>query len=273
MTQPVAPWRSSLEVMDIGTGRPRVILRTDKLIEAPNWHPHGWFLVNGDGRLWQADASGLRPIRMPHDERCNNDHGFLPDGRIVFSSHDGTGAGIHVWDGTGVTPLEMARPSWWHGAHGGLLTYACARGDRVVRIAISDLSGNEEIVLTPADAHHDGPDFSSCGQFIWFNSDATGHAQIWRMRRDGAEAGVVFEDDNVNWFPHPSPCGRHVVYLAYEPGTEEHPRDRDVALWIMRPDGSDRRKLLDVHGGQGTLNVPCWSPDGTSVAFMRYASS
>ena len=42
--------------------------------------------------------------------------------------------------------------------------------------------------LTPGLAHHDGPDFSACGEFIWFNSDATGQAQIWRMRADGSEA-------------------------------------------------------------------------------------
>ena len=67
-------WRSSLEVWDVATGQSRVILRTPMLIEAPNWHPDGWFLVNGEGRLWRADADGLQllprnpayaPIRVP----------------------------------------------------------------------------------------------------------------------------------------------------------------------------------------------------------------
>ena len=264
-------WRSSLEVLEIATGKCRVVLRSPMLIEAPNWHRDGWFLVNGEGRLWRADDQGLTMIDMAHDGRCNNDHGFLLDGRIVFSSHDGTGAGMHVWNGRSVRALATARPSWWHAAHGDRIAYACARGDRVVRIATSDDDGRNEIVLTPHDAHHDGPDFSACGQWIWFNSDLTGHAQIWRMRDDGSAAEPVFRDDNVNWFPHPSPCGRHVVYLVYHSGTEGHPRDRDVSLWIMRPDGSDRRKLIDLFGGQGTLNVPCWSPDGQAFAFMRYA--
>lgn len=271
MTEVVSPWRSSLEVLDVLTGRLRIVLRSPRLIEAPNWHPDGWFLVNGEGRLWRADSNGLTPIVMPHDGWCNNDHGFLPDGRIVFSSHNGNGAGIHVWDGHQVSALPLARPSWWHGSTGQLMTYACARGDETVRIAVSDLDGNGETVLTPDKAHHDGPDFSSCGQYIWFNSDATGHAQIWRMRRDGSDAAPVFEDANVNWFPHPSPCGRHVIWLAYAPGTTGHPRDHRVSLWIMRPDGMERSKLIDLFGGQGTLNVPCWSPDGRAFAFMRYA--
>lgn len=163
------------------------------------------------------------------------------------------------------------RPAWWHGAHGRRVAYAAARGDRTLRIAETDLDSGAERVLTRGAGYQDGVDYSACGRFIWFNSTATGHSQIWRMTADGSDAGPVFRDDRVNWFPHPSPCGRHVVYLSYPPGTEGHPRDLDVSLWIMRPDGSDRRRLVDLFGGQGSLNVPCWAPDGHAFAFMRYA--
>ncbi|MBU2958757.1 hypothetical protein Q4511_02335 [Paracoccus sp. 1_MG-2023] len=265
-------WRSSLETYDMQTGAVQVILRTDRLIEAPNWHPDGRFLVNGDGGLWRADATGLTPIPRGTSERCNNDHGFLPDGRIVFSAHDGTGAGMHVLGPEGCRPVDLPRPSWWHGAHGARITYACVRGgDRVVRVAVLDTATGSEAVLTDWPGHHDGPDFSACGEWVWFNSDATGHAQIWKMRADGTEAAPVFRDERVNWFPHPSPCGGHVLYLSYAPGTQGHPRDRDVELWAMSPDGGDRRRLLCLFGGQGSINVPCWSPDGRAFAFMRYA--
>lgn len=265
-------WRSSLEIHDPDRGTTRVVLRTDRLIEAPNWHPQGWFLVNGDGHLWRADAEGLQPIDIGGLDRCNNDHGFLPDGRIVFSCHDAQGSGIYILGKDGVRALPLPRPSWWHGAHGGQIAYACARGgDRVVRIGVMDLSSGQERVLTPAHAHHDGPDYAPDGRHIWYNSDQTGHAQIWRMGADGTDAAPVFRDENVNWFPHPSPDGRQVLYLAYPPGTLGHPRDLDVALWIMDSDGGNRRKLFDLFGGQGTINVPCWSPDGRAFAFMRYA--
>ena len=264
-------WRSSLEVFDMASGDVRVICRSDDVFEAPNWHPEGWFLVNSGGRLFRADEEGLHPLPTGSDERCNNDHGFLSDGRIVFSAHDGTGAGMHLFDGRECRQVELPRPSWWHGAHGSLLTYACVRGgDRVVRIATYDLDTGTETVLTPDTAHHDGPDFSSCGAFIWYNSDATGHAQIWQMRSDGSEAAPVFRDENVNWFPHPSPCGRHVVYLVYPPGTAGHPADMPVQMHAMSPEGSNRRKLLALHGGQGTMNVPCWSPDGSAFAYVRF---
>lgn len=214
----------------------------------------------------------MQPIDTQDLHRCNNDHGFLPDGRIVFSCHNDHGAGIYVLDDSGPAELFPERPSWWHGVHGNILTYACVRGgDRVVRIAARDMATGTEKILTPDVAHHDGPDFSACGKHIWFNSNATGRAQIWRMDTDGSNAAPVFVDENVNWFPHPSPCGRYVIYLAYAPGTEGHPRDKDVSIWFMAPDGSNRRRIIDLFGGQGTMNVPCWSPDGSAFAFMRYA--
>ncbi|GHC17724.1 MULTISPECIES: hypothetical protein [Gemmobacter] len=264
-------WRSSLEVCDPQTGDCRVILRSDRLIEAPNWHPEGWFLVNGDGGLWRASATGLEQIVTPGGLRCNNDHGFLPDGSIVFTAHTDEGPGIYRLSGGGVQQIVERRPSWWHGAHARRVACAVARGDRVLRIAETDLDSGTERVLTEGPGTQDGPDYSACGRHIWFNSTATGHAQIWRMAADGRDAVPVFRDDRVNWFPHPSPCGRHVVYLSYPPGTGGHPRDLDVSLWIMRPDGSDRRRLVDLFGGQGSLNVPCWAPDGHAFAFMRYA--
>ncbi|TRW95204.1 hypothetical protein FNJ84_17060 [Paracoccus sp. M683] len=265
-------WRSSLEIHDLTTGETRIVLRSDRLIEAPNWHPDGWFLVNGEGRLWRADGDGLRLVDTFGLDRCNNDHGFLPDGRVIFSCHNEQGAGIHLLTADGAPALDLPRPSWWHGAYGGQITYACARGgDRVVRIAVMDLASGAERLLTPGRAHHDGPDFSADGRHIWFNSDATGHAQIWRMRVDGGDAAPVFRDENVNWFPHPSPDGRHVLYLAYPPGTIGHPRDLDVGLWLMDCDGGARHPVVRLFGGQGSINVPCWAPDGRAFAFMRYA--
>ena len=61
-----------------------------------------------------------------------------------------------------------------------------------------------------------------------------------------------------------------MVYLAYPPGTEGHPPDLPVALVLCAPDGSDRRRILEFIGGQGTMNVPNWAPDGHAFAFVRY---
>lgn len=258
-------WRSSLEVIEVATGAAQVVLRTPRLIEAPNWHPEGGFLVNGEGRLWRASANGLVPVDIGGLDRCNNDHGFLPDGRLIFSCHNGQGSGIYVLDADGPRDLGLPRPSWWHGAGGGRIAYACVRGgDRVVRVAVAAEGGTGEVVLTPGPGHHDGPDIGPDGA-VWWNSDG----DIWALR-DGMAAPVV-RDERVNWFPHPSPCGSWVSTLSYPPGTEGHPRDLAIEVRVMRPDGTGRRVLAAFNGGQGTMNVPHWSPDGRHIAVMRYA--
>ena len=46
--------RSTLQVYDLTAGA-RVVLQTNRLIEAPNWSPDGAeLLVNCDGALWRV---------------------------------------------------------------------------------------------------------------------------------------------------------------------------------------------------------------------------
>jgi Tol biopolymer transport system component len=120
------------------------------------------------------------------------------------------------------------------------------------------------------EGHCDGPDYSPDGSLIYYNCDRGGHAQIWVMAADGSGQRQLFADDQVNWFPHPSPDGRLLVYLAYPPGTLGHPADLDVALVLCDPDGGNRRRVREFTGGQGTINVPSWSPDASAFAYVRY---
>ena len=90
------------------------------------------------------------------------------------------------------------------------------------------------------------------------------------MATDGSGQRKLFADEYVNWFPHPSPCGRHLLYLAYPPGTLGHPADLPVALVLADPEGGNRRRVLEFNGGQGTINVPNWAPDGSAFAYVRY---
>jgi len=272
---------SHLSIWDIAEGRARTILTVDHRIEAPNWHPSGGYLmVNSDGRLFRVplDAPRLKPFETGVDGRCNNDHGFSPDGeRLAFSCHRGQGAEMFVMPAAGgAARLISPEPrTWFHGwsPDGATLVYAAARGEgRAVDIFTMAATGGAETRLTQGAGHSDGPDYSHDGRRIYWNCDRDGHAQIWAMNADGAEQRPLFADDHVNWFPHPSPCGRHLIYLAYPPGTEGHPADLHVAIVLCRPDGSDRRRIVEFTGGQGTMNVPNWSPDGSAFAFIRYSA-
>ncbi len=270
--------RSVLCIWDVAESAEHVILTVDGRIAAPNWHPDGErLLINGDGRLFWVPLAdpALHVVDTGFATRCNNDHGISPDGRhIVLSHHTDRGAEIFMLatGGGAPQPVTQHAPSWWHGwsPDGGTLAYVAARGGRVVDVHTISAQGGDEVRLTKGEGHCDGPDYSADGSLIYYNCDRGGHAQIWVMGADGSDQRQVFADDHVNWFPHPSPCGRHLVYLAYPPGTQGHPADLPVALVLCDPDGGKRRRIVECIGGQGTINVPSWAPDGSAFAYVRY---
>ncbi len=272
--------RSIIETYDLATGQVHQVLAVDGRIEAPNWAPSGdWLLVNGEGRVYRVslDRPALQVIDTGAAVQCNNDHGLTPDGAglILSSHHEGEGSQIYVMPVSGgdLRKVSPAAPSWWHGISpdGRTLTYVAARmGRRVIDVYTQPVDGGEEMRLTFGEGHCDGPDYSPDGARIYYNCDRTGHAQIWVMAADGSAQRQLFADDQVNWFPHPSPDGRHLLFLAYPPGTKGHPADLQVALVLADPEGDNRRRVREFTGGQGTINVPCWAPDSSAFAYVRY---
>ena len=94
--------------------------------------------------------------------------------------------------------------------------------------------------------------------------------QIWRMKPDGSDQQSITNDEFNNWFPHPSPDGKWLVFLSYEKDVKDHPANKEVQLRLMPVAGGPIQELATLFGGQGTINVPSWSPDSRHVAFVSY---
>ena len=94
--------------------------------------------------------------------------------------------------------------------------------------------------------------------------------QIWRMKADGSDQEQVTSDNYNNWFAHPSPDGKWIVFLSFEKDIKGHPANKDVMLRMMPAAGGEIQVLAKLFGGQGTINVPSWSPDSKTVAFVSY---
>lgn len=260
-------------------GNVTVIYRHEGHIEAPNWHPDGYLIVNGGGLLFRLDkgATALEQIDTGFAVTCNNDHGVSPDGQMLVIS-DATKTErscIYTLPIEGGVPARVTEttPSWWHGwsPDSARLAYAAARpAGAPIGLYTCALDGSDEVCVTLNFDHMDGPDYSADGQWIWFNGERAGRVDLWRIKPDGSDLEQMTDDGAVNWFPHPSPDGKHVVYLAYPDGTQGHPGGLNVSLRMMSADGGTTRHLTDLYGGQGTINVPSWSPDSQQFAFVRY---
>jgi len=271
---------STLETVPIASKDRRVVFTTTNHLEAPNWLPDGKTLIyNSRGRIYQIPAAGGEPsvIDTGFAIRCNNDHGISPDGKTLVISDQSQAdrkSRIYTLPVTGGVPklITEGAPSYWHGwsPDGKTLAY-CAERAGEYDIYTIPAAGGSEIRLTSAKGLDDGPDYTADGQWIYFNSDRTGLMQIWRMRADGSQPEQVTNDGYNDWFPHPSPDGKWLVFLSYEKEVKGHPENKDVTLRIMPLAGGKTEVLAKLFGGQGTINVPSWSPDSRRVAFVSYS--
>lgn len=270
---------SSLEVINVASRDRRVVYLAPERFEAPNWMRDGSsFLFNQKGRIYRLPVTGGTPqvIDTGFAIQCNNDHGISPDATelaISDQSQEPHNSRVYIVPIGGGVPRRITEnsPSYWHGwsPDGKTLAFVGERGGEFDIYGIP-ASGGEETRLTTAKGLDDGPEYSPDGQFIYFNSVRTGIMQIWRMRPDGSEQTQITDDEFNNWFPHISPDGKWMVILSYDKSVTGHPENKDVMLRLMSLSDKKITVLAKLFGGQGTINVPSWSPDGKELAFVSY---
>lgn len=273
---------SRLETVDIESGNRLVVYQSDQSFEAPNWSKNGDFwVVNRSGKFYRIDKRQKNPKEIDTQFAIanNNDHGISPDGQWlaishhVFDRHSGQNSIIYTVPISGGTPVQVTQnsPSYWHGwsPDGKYLIYTGHRNNQwnIYRISIA---GGEEEPLTATPFLDDGSEYAPDGQSIWFNSNRTGRMEIWRMNADGSEQTQITHDHFQNWFPHPSPDGKSLVFLSYpeEINSWDHPYYQHAMIRLMNLETGEIRVLVNLYGGQGSLNVPSWSPDSKKIAFV-----
>ena len=271
--------QSTLETIQISSTDRRVVRAAAEHFEAPNWTPDGKSLIyNGGGLLYRIPVEGGTPAAIDTGmvNRANNDHGLSPDGRtlaISDQSQDPHQSVIYTVPVEGGTPTKITEgyPSYWHGwSPDGKTLAFCGQRDGKFGIFTVPAAGGQETRLTTAVGLDDGPDYSPDGRYIYFNSDRTGLMQIWRMDADGSNVRQITFDSFNNWLPHVSPDGSQMVILTYDKSVKGHPANRDVALRLVSLPEGKITVLTKLFGGQGTINVPSWSPDGKRLAFVSY---
>lgn len=283
---------SILCTMDVETGEETVLHEFPGIIEAPNWLNDGnTLLYNADGKIYryEIDKDHVEQVDTGFCVQCNNDHVPSPDNQLLAVScmppelTDGTyESHIYVLPMTGGEPKDLTGPglSYLHGwsPDGKELAYCAFRKkpeEETMRIEICTIpsDGGEETCLTDGKGYNDGPEYSPDGKHIWFNSTRSGLMQVWRMNRDGSGLTQMIDSDANNWFGHVSPDGKHVIYLTFAKGElepNEHLPNMYVSLGMMDYDGQNKKKLLDLFGGQGSINVNSWAPDSRRIAYVKY---
>jgi TolB protein len=276
---------SRLEILDVASGHRQVVHAARDPFEAPNWtHDGGSLIYNtsgrseGRGRLHRFDLLTRQSTVIDTGTSIgnNNDHVISFDGtRLGISDQTADGrSAIYTLPIEGGTPHRVTplTPSYLHGwsPDGQFLVYTGGRDGEYDIYRIRSDGKGEEVRLTDVKGLDDGPEYAPDGEHIYFNSTRSGTMQIWRMKPDGSSPEQVTNDGYNNWFPHVSPDGKWIAFISFPPEVDpsDHPYYKRVYLRLMPVEGGEPKVLAYVYGGQGTINVPSWSPDGTMLAFV-----
>jgi len=274
-----------LETMTVFDGKRKVIYEKSGRFEAPNWMPDGKkLLFNMDGSLYKIPVEGgeIEKLNTGFADKNNNDHGISFDGKLLAISHQrqglpGGGSTVYVLPLEGGTPQMVTEhtPSYWHGwnPNNKEVVYVAQRdGKEIYNIYRNSVKGGEEVALTDnkKGVHVDGCEYSPDGKLIYYNGSQSGTMQIWRMKPDGSGKEQVTFDEYNDWFPHISPDGKWIAFISFPPDipVNAHPSYKRVMLRLMPASGGAPKVIAYLYGGQGTINVPSWSPDSKSIAFV-----
>lgn len=274
---------SHLELMEVATGHRKIIHSTKHSIQAPNWTTDGTQLIyNSEGRLFNYNLNQKRitPLNTGAAINNNNDHILSFDGKLLgISNHnpnDNYTSTLYYLPTTGSSnPVVVTKPgagaSYLHGwsPDNKKMIFTGERNGQFDIYAI-DVATGKETQLTNRKTLDDGSEYSPDGKYIFFNSVRTGTMQLWRMDANGKNKKQLTFDGYNDWFPHVSPNKKWIVFISFpkdmDPNT--HPFYKHCLLRIMPYEGGTPKVIGYIYGGQGSINVPSWSPDSTYIAFV-----
>jgi len=218
-----------------------LLIQPYSIEDSPRFSPDGeWVVFSMMRDIYKIKANGdsLQQLTFTSD---NYQPDWSPDGKKIAYNHGiGDDRGIHILDlESGESRLIVPyseRPVWF--SDGTRLAIASYNfGNDFPEIAIIDTNGN--IIGRPIAERHGivrNLDVSANGEKICFSQQFSGeHPQLWIMNTDGGDLKKM--TSRGGFMPTFSHDGEWIVFTRTD--------NNDGSLWLIRPDGSEKRRLTD----------------------------
>jgi TolB protein len=169
-------------VLDIASGRERLLVPGGQITFAPRFSPDGRRIVfswanNGNTDIYVADADGGQPVRLTSAPGVDTSPSYSPDGRrIVFESDRSGSQQLYVMDANGGNERRIssgggryASPVW--SPRGDQIAFTRIAGN--FSIGVMDSGGGNVRILSNG-WQDEGPSWAPNGQFVLFHRTAQG---------------------------------------------------------------------------------------------------
>lgn len=267
---------SQVWIMDLASGKPTRL--AGEKSSNPVWSPDGkWLAYDGsqDGQsglmIVRPDGSGttfLAPVESTNAPLPGRGAtiAWSPAGdRIAFVSAT-PGPETAAMSGD---PMVITRYLYRPTASEGLNPF---NDNRRLHIFVVELASKQVRQLTRGIHYEHSIDWSPDGKEILFvsnhepNSDEFFNYDIFALNVADGSVRRLTATEGCEYTPRWSPDGKTIVYLATKRGlTDRETNMEDTHVWLMNPDGSNRREIgAVIDNRQGDVG---WAPDGRSVFF------
>jgi Tol biopolymer transport system component/tRNA A-37 threonylcarbamoyl transferase component Bud32 len=280
----------SIRLVPASGGPPRVLLKTSGTVHSPRWSPDGerlayvagaTFFALGEEQLGNTETSAIHVVdvatgvdrKITSGDWLDFNPWWTADGRgLIFVS--GRSGGRDVYRArlspSGAMEGEPERVTSGLQAHSisfsrdrKLLAYSSLLfRANIWSIPIPDTrvaSVAEARQVTFGSEKSEKLVVSRDGQWLAFDSDRSGYADVWKLRIAGGEPEQVTRDAANEFVNDWSPDGREILYQTSRSAT-----GRDIMVVTL--DGTRTATIASTPEDEqhGT-----WNPEGNSIAFVR----